>query len=81
MILKAPVIAGLTCLLAALPCAAEDHAAKKPAPRLTIELPANIGDCLKTLEAWRKLSGTTPDQARANLLWALLNHNDFVTLR
>jgi hypothetical protein len=33
------------------------------------------------MEAWRKLPDSTPDQARAHLVWALLNHNDFVTLR
>ncbi len=42
---------------------------------------AETAACVKTLEAWRKLPDTTPEQARANLVWALLNHNDFVTLR
>ena len=37
--------------------------------------------CVKTMEAWRKLPNTTPEQARVHLVWALLNHNDFVTLR
>ena len=37
--------------------------------------------CRKTLDAWRKLAGATPATARAQLVWALFNHNDFVTLR
>ncbi len=31
--------------------------------------------------AWRALPNSTPETARANLIWALINHNDFVTLR
>jgi hypothetical protein len=42
---------------------------------------AELAACVKTMEAWRKLPDSTPDQARAHLVWALLNHNDFVTLR
>jgi hypothetical protein len=37
--------------------------------------------CVESLTEWRAREGVTPDQARANLIWALLNHNDFVTLR
>ena len=33
------------------------------------------------LAEWRKLPGGSDEQARANLVWALINHNDFVTLR
>jgi hypothetical protein len=40
-----------------------------------------LAACVKAMEGWRKLPDTTPDQARAHLVWALLNHNDFVTLR
>ena len=36
---------------------------------------------LSALEAWRKLPNITAAVARANLVWALINHNDFVTLR
>ena len=32
-------------------------------------------------KVWRDLPDTTSEQARAHLVWALLNHNDFVTLR
>ena len=35
----------------------------------------------KALEAWRNLPGGSTDNARANFVWALINHNDFVTLR
>ena len=42
---------------------------------------AESSACLATLEAWRKLPQATPAAARAQLVWALFNHNDFVTLR
>ncbi len=35
----------------------------------------------KALQAWRKLPDNAGKDARAHLIWALLNHNDFVTLR
>ena len=35
----------------------------------------------RALQAWRQLSGGSDDQARAHLIWTLINHNDFVTLR
>jgi len=37
--------------------------------------------CLSTLERWQADSTTTSEQARARLVWILLNHNDFITLR
>ena len=33
------------------------------------------------LDEWRRLPGGSPARARANFIWALINHNDFVTLR
>jgi hypothetical protein len=42
---------------------------------------AELATCIQTMAALRKLPGTTPEQTRAHLIWALLNHNDFVTLR
>jgi hypothetical protein len=42
---------------------------------------AETAACMKTLETWRKLPQSTPADARAQLVWALFNHNDFVTLR
>ena len=35
----------------------------------------------RALQAWRQLSGGSDEQARAHLIWTLINHNDFVTLR
>jgi hypothetical protein len=40
---------------------------------------AEVSTSLKAMENWSKISG--PDKARSRLVWALLNHNDFVTLR
>lgn len=41
--------------------------------------------CLEALAAWREQNAKAGDgkgqNPRANLIWALLNHNDFVTLR
>jgi hypothetical protein len=46
---------------------------------------AEVAACLDSLALWREqLSLNQNEQAqdpRANLIWALLNHNDFVTLR
>ncbi len=47
---------------------------------------AEIAQCQLAMEAWRKPpeisdSAGTEDPARAHLIWALINHNDFVTLR
>ena len=33
------------------------------------------------LEVWRKQPNTNEANARAHLIWALINHNDFITLR
>jgi hypothetical protein len=47
---------------------------------------AELAACLHALAAWRSGAGVAGPSAvaqfaRANLVWALLNHNDFVTLR
>ena len=46
---------------------------------------AEIAACMRTLEAWRGLSPSEVHagdrEPRAHLVWALLNHNDFVMLR
>jgi hypothetical protein len=45
---------------------------------------AEVAASRKALESWRKhepQSSGQPAAARAHLIWALLNHNDFVTLR
>ena len=33
------------------------------------------------ISAWRALPNATAESARANFIWTLINHNDFVTLR
>ncbi|RFC45015.1 MAG: Protein of unknown function (DUF1553)/Planctomycete cytochrome C [Verrucomicrobia bacterium] len=47
--------------------------------------PEEVAACSRAMEAWRRTapSGETNASAlaRTNLVWALLNHNDFVTLR
>ncbi|WP_419192956.1 DUF1553 domain-containing protein [Kolteria novifilia] len=35
----------------------------------------------EVLRTWRRLPDTSEERARANLVWALINHNDFVTIR
>lgn len=42
---------------------------------------AEVAASRKALDAWSRQNGSTPEAARAHLVWALLNHNDFVTLR
>jgi mono/diheme cytochrome c family protein len=46
---------------------------------------AEVDACLRALAAWRASADprapTAGQAARAHLVWALLNHNDFVTLR
>jgi len=46
---------------------------------------AEVAACLRALATWRAASNVQDpaagQSARANLVWALLNHNDFVTLR
>jgi hypothetical protein len=50
---------------------------------------AELGECLTSLESWRQGTSTSSnphssspaDRARISLIWALLNHGDFVTLR
>jgi hypothetical protein len=40
-----------------------------------------LAACEAALTTWESQPGGTPEQARAHLIWVLLNHNDFVTLR
>ncbi len=42
---------------------------------------AELAACVKTMEGWRKLPAASPEQARQHLIWVLINHNDFVTVR
>jgi hypothetical protein len=45
--------------------------------------PAERAACLESLAKWRALGepATGVDPARIRMVWALFNHNDFVTLR
>ncbi len=40
-----------------------------------------IAACESALSSWRSQPGASAESARANLVWVLINHNDFVTLR
>ncbi len=42
---------------------------------------AEIETSCQALEAWRQLPEVSNNDARAHFVWALINHNDFVTLR
>ena len=42
---------------------------------------AEIQVSIDALEQWRALPEDKIDTARTHFVWALLNHNDFVTLR
>ena len=41
--------------------------------------PPEITACAEALESWKKLSND--DEARSHLVWTLLNHSDFITVR
>ena len=50
----------------------------------TSPAPASCAACSTALVRWRTLAtaaGAAPDPAHVHVVWALLNHNDFVTLR
>ncbi|MAR11425.1 MAG: hypothetical protein CL681_15885 [Blastopirellula sp.] len=42
---------------------------------------AEVQASLDALGQWKQLNGGSAKRSRANLIWALVNHNDFVTLR
>ncbi len=42
---------------------------------------AEVKAGLRAMHEWRQLNNASPQDIRARLVWALLNHNDFVTLR
>jgi hypothetical protein len=42
---------------------------------------AELSASQHALDHWRQLPNANPDDVRANLVWSLLNHNDFITLR
>jgi hypothetical protein len=42
---------------------------------------AEIEASHQSLEGWRQMSHTSKIEARVHFIWALMNHNDFVTIR
>ncbi|WP_397569547.1 DUF1553 domain-containing protein [Schlesneria sp. T3-172] len=42
---------------------------------------AEIAASLNAMKRWKSENGESVDPSRANLIWILMNHNDFVTLR
>ena len=42
---------------------------------------AELRASMEALSAWKKLPNTNDLTARTHLVWVLLNHNDFVTVR
>jgi hypothetical protein len=40
-----------------------------------------VAACTKALEQWRAVKDGSDEAAHSNLVWSLINHNDFVTLR
>ena len=42
---------------------------------------AEITTSKKALAVWQKLPKSSAESARSNFVWALINHNDFVTIR
>ena len=40
-----------------------------------------VNASLKAMQKWKSIDGDSAETARTNLVWTLLNHNDFVTLR
>jgi hypothetical protein len=42
---------------------------------------SEVAACLDAIKQWREQPGASSETVRPNLVWALLNHNDFVTLR
>jgi mono/diheme cytochrome c family protein len=45
---------------------------------------AEVAECARALDEWRRLAATRPDaarRARRQLIQALVNHNDFITVR
>jgi hypothetical protein len=64
--------------------AADDTTFLQTAFRVVLGITANdaeIAESAKALDAWQNLPGGSTAMARANLVWTLINHNDFVTLR
>lgn len=63
---------------------ADESAFVQAAFRLIIGVNPNrdeMAASMAALESWRGIPGESEKSARSNLVWVLINHNDFVTLR
>lgn len=40
-----------------------------------------LGACQQAIDKWRHLPNATSENCQSYLVWSLLNHNDFITLR
>ncbi|HTU27167.1 MAG TPA: DUF1553 domain-containing protein, partial [Pirellulales bacterium] len=77
-------LSGMAANDAAADTAADDTAFVRQAFRVVLGITAGEAEMAasqKALDAWRGLPGGSTAAARANFVWALINHNDFVTLR
>ena len=45
------------------------------------DIESEITASQQALDEWRKLPDSSPENVRTNFVWALINHNDFVTVR
>jgi hypothetical protein len=63
---------------------AEDNVFIQKAFRVLVGIDASDAEITvssKAIKAWKELPNGSVESARAHFVWALLNHNDFVTLR
>ena len=81
---NSPLIREFVPKIAALLASADDAAFVRQAFVVLLGISASDAEVAASagaLEAWRKLPNSTPENARGNFIKALINHNDFVTLR
>ena len=81
---NSPLISECAPKIAALLASADDAAFVRQAFAVLLGISAGdteVAASVGALEAWRKLPNSTPENARGNFIKALINHNDFVTLR
>jgi Protein of unknown function (DUF1553) len=79
-----PIAESISTAIGPAGSAADDAAYILAAFRLLLGYPPNeeeLSASLEAIRAWRELPNGSPQSARSYLVWALLNHNDFVTLR
>ena len=52
--------------------------------RVVLGIEATLAEreaCTVALRSWRRLTDSSPERARSYMVWTLINHNDFVTIR